>query len=126
MQPITVSPMQWKNVNDINNMDHQLNREDAECLAELREVLSKYDRLERFGITLIHKHFELSEDETLLETIDERNRVLTIKPVQKSSITSGVQTQWCLASQDPTQWCQTSCIWTDDKHSAQPHRTRED
>lgn len=46
------------------DMDHQLNSEGAACLAELREVLGKHDRLNRFGITLIHKHFELSEDET--------------------------------------------------------------
>jgi hypothetical protein len=59
--------------------------EDQACFAELREVLARHNALSRFGITLLHEHFEVAADEILKEYRDEENRVLTIKPVKKES-----------------------------------------
>ena len=36
---------------------------DAVCFKDIREVLIKHNALDRFGMCLIHKHFEMSEDE---------------------------------------------------------------
>jgi hypothetical protein len=42
--------------------------------------------LERFGISLIHRHFDIADDEEMMEYTDAQQRILTIKPVKKSDI----------------------------------------
>ncbi|MFO3723167.1 hypothetical protein [Pseudomonas sp. HLMP] len=85
MSNVSVQPMQWKPVEDISSVS-PFSPEDAECFRELRDVLQKYDALDRFGISLIHRHFDISEDEEMMEYTDHENRILVVKPVKKSEI----------------------------------------
>lgn len=126
MSNIAIQPTQWGTLPDIDSVRRPLTELDSACLAEVRSVLSKHGRLDRFGIVLLHKHFELDADEALVETIDQENRILTVQPVKRRDVAGAIPTQWSLASEDAAQWCQTSCIWTDMKHVAQPHRSRDD
>ena len=44
--------------------------DDANCLEQLREVLIRNGAVDRFGITLLHDHFEVQPDELLVETCE--------------------------------------------------------
>lgn len=96
---LTVSPMQWGRLEDIEDVE-PLNEADADCLAEVRDVLKKHGKHERFGVALLHKHFNLESDEVLLEHTDVHARVLTIKPVKANEAGPTVQTIWELGDGD--------------------------
>jgi hypothetical protein len=88
-----------------------LNDNDNACMEELKSVLNKYKALDRFGITLLHKHFEMEEDEVLLEECDEENRTLLLKPVKQSSIKSAksIETNWRLDTLTSMARCISLC-----------------
>lgn len=108
---VTVSPVQWGDLKDIDDVE-PVNESDAPCLAEIREVLARHGQLHRFGIALLHSHFELGPDEVLLESSDEEERTLTLKParVEEARLNS-VGTVWMLREGDVTamSWCRTYC-----------------
>jgi len=101
--------MQWASVSDIDDADTTFTDEDAACLTEIRQVLVKHGRVTKFGVTLIHKHFELRAHEYLLETIDEENRTLTMNVVDQSSLSGCVPTQWSLERETAASWCRQYC-----------------
>ena len=111
MTALTIAPVQWSSLKDIDDVE-PLGDADAECLAEIREVLRKYDRMERFGVALLHSHFPLGDDEVMLETTDEDNRTLTLKPVKESEAgQNNVGTIWMLRDGDVATmtWCRSYC-----------------
>jgi hypothetical protein len=92
---------------DINEVD-PLTDEDHETLQMVREVLRKRNAIDKFGVTLLHDHFEVNEDEVLLETTDPITRVQTIKPyrneeLKEADITKDgfMQTNWRFDANDP-------------------------
>src|SRR5439155_5370351 len=83
MGEIVVEAMQWsalKHINDVRPIDQS----DAECLEEIRRVLEKHNSLRRFGVSLLHSHFDLADDELMLETTDVEKREHWVRPVKKS------------------------------------------
>ena len=69
--------------------------EDMGCLNEIKAVLEKHNATSRFGLHLLHSHFELENDEVLVEDTDEINRVQTISPIKKSKIPENAMfTNW--------------------------------
>lgn len=85
MPTVSVQAMQWKPIEDIATVS-PFSPEDTECFRELRDVLLKYGALDRFGVSLIHRHFDIAEDEEMIEYTDVENRTLTVMPVKKSEI----------------------------------------
>jgi hypothetical protein len=77
-----------------------LSEKDAECLNELKTVLAKHGALSRFGITLLHQHFEVADDEVLVEECDVEAKRLTIGPKKIASVEVGqsIATNWRLDS----------------------------
>lgn len=57
-----------------------LGPQDATFLEEVRSVFERHGMFERFGLTLLHDHFDIADDEMLVETCDVENRVLTSSP----------------------------------------------
>lgn len=84
---------------------------DQPCLAEIRAVLAKYDALQRFGVVLLHEHFEVADDEVLVETIDVETRTLTSRPEKIAELSqySSVETSWRLDDLDAMARCTTAC-----------------
>lgn len=84
-----------------------LSDSDHECLGAIREVLLKYGNLSRFGLTLLHQHFAIGDDEVLLETCNAEDRTLTLKPVKKHSLANAniIETSWELREGDLLQGC---------------------
>lgn len=107
---VVTQPMQWAGVPDIGEVG-ALTDADRACFRELRDVLAKYNALERFGINLIHKHFDIAEDECLVETIDQARRTLTVQPVKKQDIANAIETQWRLADGSAYIVCDQQCVY---------------
>jgi hypothetical protein len=62
--------------------------DDEACISDLVEVLRKHNRLDRFGLTLLHQHFQVGSDEVLVEECDPARKTLTTKPVKKTALDS--------------------------------------
>jgi hypothetical protein len=114
MKTLEIAPTQWGRYKDIEDVE-PINDSDLDCLAEVSEILKKHGKRERFGVALLHKHFEMSSDEQLVEYTDEVNRILTIKPVKKSEAGNTIETIWELGDGKGTHkvslGCQVTC-WT--------------
>lgn len=82
-QQLVVESMQWSALNHIADVE-PIGDADAACLEEVRQVLLRHGRAERFGVSLLHSHFDLSDDEVLLETTDLDRREHLVRPVKRS------------------------------------------
>lgn len=85
MNQLVIESMQWstlKHIADVRPIDES----DTACLEEIRDVLAKHNCLERFGVSLLHSHFDLLDDEVLLETTDMEKREHLVRPVTRSFI----------------------------------------
>ena len=91
---IEMRPIQWKELPDIDDVE-QINSTDYAVLDELRSILIKHNYTDRFGITLLHKHFDLSENEVLMERTDTEARIsiLSVEPINDSSQKT-IETMW--------------------------------
>lgn len=92
---LELAPMQWAKLKDIHEVE-PINDGDLDCLAEVRRVLKAHGMQDRFGVALLHKHFDMAADEVLVEETDVEGRVLTIKPVKESGAGKNIQTIWKL------------------------------
>lgn len=88
---------QWNHLPDIHDVT-PLNDHDRACLDAVRDVLEQFDCLGRFGVNLLHKHFEMAADELLIEQVDEAGRRLVTKPVKvgivQGQMPGAYETQW--------------------------------
>lgn len=84
-----------------------LSEKDETCMKEIAEVLRRHGCLDRFGVTLLHTHFPIAEDEMLVESCDKAARKLTISPVKKSELhgLDYTETSWDLATGTPQMAC---------------------
>lgn len=117
MSQLTVQPMQWNNIIDISETE-DLSGDDIACFSEIRDVLKKYGVLDKFGISLIHKHFDIAPGECMLEHTDLEERMLTIKPVKQSEISPGSTTitMWRLTDSDKVAEVGCRCARSPDGH----------
>ena len=88
-----------------------LNEDDQSCIEEIRHVLKKHGALDRFGITLLHKHFDIDDGEVMVERTDEAAKVQTIRPYKKTELDACIgQTAWRLSDQSAVMGCYMVCI----------------
>jgi hypothetical protein len=75
-----------------------LSEKDAECMKELKAVLLKHHALGRFGVMLLHQHFEVAADEVLVEECDVVTRRLMIAPQKLTTLDASqlIATNWRL------------------------------
>lgn len=82
--------------------DEALTADDMACFSDIRAVLQKHGKLERFGVTLLHKHFEMKEGEVLLESSDQQNRTMILEPkIIDTDDMAAIDTQWYLGKAMP-------------------------
>ena len=102
---------------DINEVD-PFTDNDRETLALVREVLRERNAIDRFGVTLLHDHFDVNDDEVLVETCDPETRTLTIKPYRNEQLKEAdinedgyVQTNWRFDQENPKNLvCVVFCV----------------
>jgi hypothetical protein len=89
---------------------------DQLCMKEIREVLQRHQRLDRFGICLLHSHFPVGPDEILLEETDAANRCSTVRPAKMAAIDPEdiIVTMWSLRDGKAQQACTKKTHVTDD------------
>jgi len=80
-------------------------------MLDVRAVLERHGALQRFGLSLLHKHFELSEGEILVESCDRARRVLVCRVERAGDVTARrlIPTSWRLDSIDVLQGCKQWC-----------------
>jgi hypothetical protein len=102
-----------------------LDQSDHDCFAEVAEVLQRHGKLERFDIALRHGHFDIADDEFLVETTDPSTRTLSVKPYRSEDLAPNTrirETVWSLTTDAATasQRCKQGCfVDLKDKHLAQ-------
>lgn len=107
-----------KKLPDISEVQ-PISEKDELCLNEIRGILEKYNSINRFGITLLHEHFEINDDEVLIETCDTEKRILTITPVKSGFLKNRnyIETNWRLDVEGASTYCMVACIENDEgKH----------
>lgn len=99
---LVIEAMQWSALTHIADVQ-PIGEQDAACLEDIRRVLQKHGALERFGVTLLHSHFDLADDETLLETTDVDRREHWVRPVKASFLQeNGITAQTTVVAFDET------------------------
>lgn len=95
---------------DIDDVEPLSGNDDA-CIRAVRAVLAEHGALSRFGLVLLHDHFEVTDDEVMMEFVDKENRVLTTKPVKAADHAeeTSIQTSWRLDSFSGRQRCERYC-----------------
>ena len=93
---------------DIHDAQRRLEAE-SEAFSELQAVLKKHGLEKKYGITLLHKHFDLNDDEIMVEYTDMTNRTLISKPEKLGTVPSEnmVEVTWSL--EDDT--TMNLCVW---------------
>jgi len=109
--------VEMSNVNDLPHINdvRPLDASDLPCIEDLRQVLIKHGAIDRFGITLLHKHFDIECDEILMESTDEARKEQIIRPQKKADLTGCLaQTAWRLSDHSAVLGCYMSCVWASD------------
>jgi hypothetical protein len=108
--------LQYSAINNLSDVDElePLGEGDELCLEEIKNVLTKHQKLGRFGVTLLHKHFDLKGDEILVEFTDIKTRTQTIKPFSMSELevdgNKFLETMWAFEEDSVGRVCRRKCV----------------
>lgn len=114
---VQLTPTAWANFPDINDVE-PLNDQDYKVLDEIRQVLEKHGATNRFGVNLIHRHFDIADNEILLETTDHDRRIQVTKVhnLQEMEDTDTIlETQWVFNGETETK-CVVGCTYINYSH----------
>lgn len=106
MTVISVHPMQWANIKDLHECE-PLSDADLACMRDVRAALAKHGKLNRFALHLVHKHFDIAEDEVLVEYSESSTREQFFRVEKATSETAlhAIPTTWTLESMEPMARC---------------------
>lgn len=99
-------------IDDVRPVDET----DQVVFDEVRALLERHGALQRFGLTLLHQHFDLTPTETLVEHIDKESRTLTIQPRSALDPARSIETSWRLDSPTGRQRCEVMCERVPDRY----------
>lgn len=113
----TITATAWAALPHISEV-RPLGAADQACLDEVRAVLEKHGALERFGINLIHRHFELSDDEVVLESTEStaRRQIVEVRPRADLQGGNVIATQWVFGTRGNAMQCRGYCDYQDYGH----------
>jgi hypothetical protein len=96
----------------IEKVERRLDSE-ASLFGEIRELLKRHGVEKKYGLALLHKHFDLADDEVLVEYTDIESRTLIIRPTPRSEASAAnvVETVWSLESGNATASCAQFCYY---------------
>lgn len=103
--------VQWTKLQQIEDLE-PIGERDYEVLEEIRQVLLRQGYQNRFGVCLLHKHFDLQPGEAFLEQSDEAARISTITVVPEDIAKEAMETAWSFTSGDDIRAgrnCQVRC-----------------
>lgn len=106
---LVIEAVQWADLTHIDEVK-PIDEDDYQVLRELGEVLLKHGYQNRFGISLLHKHFEVREGEIAMEETDEDARISTIRVVPDDGGENTIGTQWRFAEVPGGPTMVTKCV----------------
>ena len=98
MQAIKLETVQWVNLRDIDDVE-RIGDQDHIVLKELKSVLVKHGYTNRFGVCLLHRHFDIEDDEIVMENTDADARVSVLSVEKNSGSDSSIETMWRFSSE---------------------------
>jgi hypothetical protein len=106
MSTIAIQPMQWTGIADLEDTP-PLSDDDFACMRDIRDVLLKHNKVSRFALHLIHKHFNLEEDEVLVEYNDAgpREQYFKVEKADSEIVKHSIPTTWTLEDMTPMARC---------------------
>ncbi len=114
MTALNLETVQWASLPDIDEVK-PIGPADGEVLEEIRQVLLRHNMTDRFGVCLLHKHFEIAADEVTVEYTDVEERVsrVVVEPVSNSSGERFIQTMWRFHEGRPDMGtrCVAECVY---------------
>lgn len=92
---------------DISEVQPYDVEKDRVLFMELKQVLEKHGASRRFGISLLHQHFDIGSNEVLCEATDAIARVQEIRPISKTELSREphIITNWRLDLGEPLMGC---------------------
>lgn len=112
--PMNIIAKEHQGLIDIDDAEPFDPQRDQPLFDEIKAVLARHNALHRFGVTLLHKHFDVYEGEKMVETCDAETRQLTIRPMAErpGSDESYVETNWRFdtGSRVVNQRCFADCL----------------
>jgi len=97
MQQIIPAQLNWESM---PNMGEEAldgyTESDKPLFRDIRDSLLAYDALDKFGLFLVHKHFEIAEDEEMVEFVDFEKATIVVRPAHRSGLEMSemVPTNW--------------------------------
>jgi hypothetical protein len=110
---VVMRPTQWANLPDIADVP-RIGPEDIRVLSDLRDVLQRNNAVGRFGINLLHRHFDIGDDEILVEYTDEEARVQKIQVEKLSCVQQSeglIETNWTFDRDTASLVCRGVCVY---------------
>lgn len=99
MNTLKLETVQWSSLKDIDGVE-PIGEKDHEVLGELSQVLLKHGYTDRFGVCLLHRHFDISQDEIIMENTDVEARVSVLSVEKDLGGSNSIETMWKF-SNDP-------------------------
>jgi hypothetical protein len=96
VESIRLAATTWTEFPEVGEV-RPIGDDDYAILSEIRDVLIKHNAINRFGINLIHRHFDLNQDEVIFETTDvpKRPQHMEVRPASEMADYENVlETQW--------------------------------
>ncbi len=90
----------------------ELNDSDMPLMNEIHDVLKRHNALKRFGVTLLHDHFDVADDEVLIEFTNINDRIQTIEVTKKNDplLSDAIETSWRLDTGLPVMECKCAKV----------------
>ena len=111
---IQMAPMHWASLPDMADVP-RLGDADYECLNAIRDVLVQHNAIGRFGVHLVHKHFDVAPDEVLVEYTNVEARTLNCQVEKRTTevADSGkrIETMWSFVGEGAARVCDQQCVY---------------
>jgi hypothetical protein len=114
---------QHRDLTDINDVEPFTPEKDQPLFDDLKAVLTKHNAMSRFGISLLHRHFDVVGGEMLVEFCDTEKRTLTIKPLPDDQLPGDtyIETSWRFDITGANQACTLKCVGSGGRHNDTVH-----
>jgi hypothetical protein len=90
---VILETVQWSSLVDVDDVK-PVDDHDYMVLEEIRQVLAKHGSTERFGICLLHRHFDVAPGEIAVEHTDTAKRISTVRVEPHGPEGDYLQTMW--------------------------------
>lgn len=113
IRDIRMAPIQWALLPDDADVP-RISAEDHACLDAVCEVLVRFGAVGRFGVHLVHKHFDVAPDEVLVEYTDIDARTLNCGVERRAADMQGhqrIETMWSFVGEGAARVCDQQWVY---------------